>query len=119
MKRSTEPACPQRGEVWLVNFNPGRGSEQQGIRPALVVQNDTGNRYAATTIVAAVTTTIKRYPVTVVLPARSCGLPQDSMVNTAQVLTLDKSRLIRRLGSLDTEQLSAVDRALRISLALD
>jgi len=118
LKRLAEPACPKRGEVWLVNFNPGRGSEQQGIRPALVVQNDTGNQYAATTIVAAITTTIKRYPVTVVLPARSCGLPHESMVNTAQVLTIDKSRLIRRLGSLGAEQAAAADRALLVSLAL-
>ena len=50
---------PRRGEVWLVNFNPGRGSEQQGIRPALIIQNDVGNRHAATTIVAAISATIK------------------------------------------------------------
>lgn len=58
---------PRRGEVWLVNFSPGRGSEQRGIRLALVIQNDVGNQYAATTIVAAITSTIKIYPVTVAL----------------------------------------------------
>ncbi|MBI3753525.1 MAG: type II toxin-antitoxin system PemK/MazF family toxin, partial [Deltaproteobacteria bacterium] len=59
-------AC-KRGEIWLVNFNPGRGSEQKGIRPALIIQNDTGNQYASTTIIAAITTTLKKYPVTVII----------------------------------------------------
>jgi mRNA interferase MazF len=118
LKPSTEPRSPRRGEIWLVNFNPGRGSEQQGTRPALIVQNDVGNRYAATTIVAAITTTIKPYPVTVVIRARTCGLPYESMVNTAQLLTIDKARLVRRLGALPPELLVAVDRALRTSLAL-
>lgn len=107
-----------RGEVWLVNFNPGWGSEQKGVRPALVVQNNVGNQYAATTIVAAITTTIKPYPVTVVIGARTCGLLHDSMVNMAQVLTVDKGRLIRKLGGLTPEQLAAVNRALHVSLDL-
>jgi len=102
----------------LADFNPGRGSEQKGVRPALVVQNDVGNQYAATTIVAAITTTIKPYPVTVVIRARTCGLPHDSMVNMAQVLTIDKARLIKKLGVLLPEQLDAADRALRVSLDL-
>lgn len=118
MRPSTEPRHPRRGEVWLADFNPGRGSEQKGVRPALVVQNDVGNQYAATTIVAAITTTIKPYPVTVVVRARTCGLPHDSMVNMAQVLTIDKARLIKKLGELTPEQLEAVNRALRISLDL-
>ena len=61
----------KRGEIWMVNFNPGRGSEQTGVRPALIIQNDIGNQYASTTVVAAITTTIKKYPVTVLLP-ESC-----------------------------------------------
>lgn len=119
MKPSTEPRHPSRGDIWLVNFNPGRGSEQQGIRPALVVQNDVGNQFAATTIVAAITTTIKPYPVTVVVRGGTCGLSRESMVNLAQILTVDKQRLIRRLGQLTPELQTAVNRALRISLALD
>ena len=119
MKPSTEARHPSRGDIWLVNFNPGRGSEQQGIRPALVVQNDVGNRFAATTIVAAITTTIKPYPVTVVVRGGTCGLPRESMVNLAQILTVDKQRLIRRLGRLAPELQTTVNRALRISLALD
>lgn len=107
---------PRRGEVWLVNFNPGRGSEQKGIRPALVIQNDTGNTYAATTIVAALTTTIKEFPVTVVLPAGDGGLKQKSMINLAQILTIDRRRLQKRLGSLGEPTMQRVDEAIRVSL---
>jgi len=80
----------RRGEVWLVNFNPGRGSEQKGHRPALIIQNDTGNIYAAKTIVAAITSTIKEFPLTVVLSPGEGGLKQRWMVNIAQLLTIDK-----------------------------
>ncbi len=107
---------PQRGEVWLVNFNPGRGSEQRGIRPALVIQNDTGNTYAATTVVAVITATIKEFPVTVVLPAGEGGLKQKSMINLAQILTIDKRRLQKRLGDLTGPTMQRVDEAIRVSL---
>ncbi|MBI4610935.1 MAG: type II toxin-antitoxin system PemK/MazF family toxin [Candidatus Rokubacteria bacterium] len=107
---------PRRGEVWLVNFNPGRGSEQKGVRPALVIQNDTGNIYAGTTIVAAVTTTIKEFPVTVVMPSGEGGLRQRSMVNLAQILTVDKARLQKRLVTLSESTMRQVDEAIRVSL---
>jgi mRNA interferase MazF len=107
---------PRRGEVWLVNFNPGRGSEQKGIRPALVIQNDTGNIHAATTIVAAITTTIKEFPATVVVAFGEGGLRQKSMVNLAQLLTVDKARLQKRLGSLRGSTMHRVDEAIRVSL---
>lgn len=109
-------STPRRGEVWLVNFNPGRGSEQKGIRPALVIQNDTGNVHAATTIVAAISTTIKAFPVTVLLSPGEGGLKQKSMVNLAQMLTLDKRRLQRRLGNLSESTMQRVNEAIRISL---
>ncbi len=109
-------ANPRRGEVWLVNFNPGRGSEQKGMRPALVVQNDTGNVYASTTIVAAITTTIKEFPVTVVVASGDGGLRQRSMVNLAQLLTLDKNRLQKRLGKLGESTMQKVNEAIRVSL---
>ncbi|HDP70370.1 MAG TPA: type II toxin-antitoxin system PemK/MazF family toxin [Actinobacteria bacterium] len=110
---------PRHGEIWLVNFNPGRGSEQKGIRPALIIQNDVGNEHSSTTIVAAITTTIRVYPVTVFLPKGSAGLDKDSMVNLAQILTIDKARLIKRLGELDTERLAQTNQALRVSLNLE
>ena len=107
-----------RGEVWLVNFSPGRGSEQKGRRPALIVQNDVGNRYASTTIVAAITTTVKKYPVTVVLDRHEGGLGQRSMVNLSQILTVDKRRLETKLGTISPDRLAEVDAALTISLGL-
>jgi mRNA interferase MazF len=107
---------PRRGEIWLVNFNPGRGSEQKGIRPALVIQNDTGNLHASITIVAAITTTIKEFPVTIVVPSGEGGLRQRSMINLTQVLTIDKERLQKRLGNLSDVTLQRVNEAIRISL---
>ncbi len=103
----------------MVNFSPGRGSEQRGIRPALVIQNDVGNQYAATAIVAAITSTIKIYPVTVPLKKGEGGLLQSSMVNLAQILTLDKSRLQRKLGSLPPELVDKVNAAITVSLDVD
>jgi len=107
---------PRRGEAWLVNFNPGRGSEQRGIRPALIIQNDTGNIYASTTIVAAITSTIKEFPVTVVLSEREGGIKQRSMINLAQLLTIDKGRLQKRLGHLSDAVIEQVNEAVRVSL---
>jgi mRNA interferase MazF len=108
---SVTGAGPRRGEVWQVNFNPARGSEQGGLRPALVIQNDTGNQFAATPIVAAITRTLKAYPVTVLLKRGEGGLAAPSMVNLAQILAVDKTRLERRLGTLPGERLEAVDAA--------
>jgi mRNA interferase MazF len=113
----TEPKC-YRGEIWLVNFNPGRGSEQQGIRPALIIQNDLGNQYASTTIVIAITSTIKKYPVTVLLDHNTEGLDRPSMANCAQLLTIDKARLIKKFGQVDEKKLKEINDALKISLAL-
>jgi mRNA interferase MazF len=108
----------KRGEIWTVNFNPGRGSEQKGLRPALIIQNDIGNQYAATTIVAAITTTIKKYPVTVIIPVRVGGLKETSIVNLAQILTIDKGRLIKKLGSLEKDRMDEVDEAIKVSLGI-
>ncbi|MBI3086223.1 MAG: type II toxin-antitoxin system PemK/MazF family toxin [candidate division NC10 bacterium] len=107
---------PRRGEVWMANFSPGRGSEQRGIRPALVIQNDVGNQHGATTIVAAITSTIKIYPVTVLLKKGEGNLLHASMVNLAQILTLDKSRLQRRVGVLSSRLMEKVDAAIKVSL---
>jgi mRNA interferase MazF len=102
----------------MVNFNPGRGSEQKGVRPALIIQNDTGNQYAATTIIAAITSTIKKYPVTVVVPRGKGGLKEESMINLAQILTIDKGRLIRKIGQIESEKIVEVDEAIKISLGV-
>ena len=109
-------SVPRRSEVWTLSLESGRGSEQRGTRPALVIQNDVGNRYAATTIVAAITSTIKLYPVTVGLRKGEGGLNQPSMVNLAQVFTIDKSRLKKRIGRLSPKRMNQVDEAIRVSL---
>jgi mRNA interferase MazF len=103
----------------MVNFSPGRGSEQKGNRPALIIQNDVGNQYASTTIVAAITITIKKYPVTVLIPEGKGGLKENSMVNLAQILTVDKERLTKKLGYLGEERMLEVDEAIRISLGIN
>lgn len=109
----------KRGDMFLVDFNPARGSEQAGYRPAVVVQNDVGNRYSPTVIIVAVTTGVhKDYPFLVKLKAGEGGLEKDSAANAAQVLTVDKSRLVRRLGSLSPEKMHQVNRALAVSLGL-
>ncbi|MCA9413303.1 MAG: type II toxin-antitoxin system PemK/MazF family toxin [Candidatus Omnitrophica bacterium] len=111
---------PHRGEVYLVRFDPAEGSEIKKTRPALIVQNDIGNRYSATTIVAAITTKSddKHYPTEVPIPAPEGGLDQDSIVRLDHIRSLDKKRLIRRLGKLKPKSIEAVDRAVRISLGL-
>jgi mRNA interferase MazF len=102
----------------MVNFNPARGSEQQGIRPCLIIQNDIGNKFASTTIVAAITATIRKFPVTVLIEEGKAGLKKNSMVNLSQILTIDKERLIKRLGKLEENKIKEVDDALRMSLGL-
>jgi mRNA interferase MazF len=111
----TQPS-PRRGQVWLVDFSPGRGSEQDGVRPAVILQNDVGNQYAGTTIVAAITSTIKIYPVTVALKPGEGGLKKPSMVNLAQILTVDKTRLQRRIAALSTARMHTVTEAIKVSL---
>ena len=108
----------RRGQLWWVEWERGRGSEQRGTRPALVIQNDTGNRYAATTIVAAVTTGGRALPVVVPVSASESGLPRDSFVNLAHILTVDKSRLLRRCGEIGPARMSQVDRAILVSLGV-
>ena len=107
-----------KGDIWLIDFNPGRGSEQTGIRPAVIIQNDIGNKNAATTIVAIITTTLKKYPITVLLDANEGGLEKPCMINLSQILTIDKDRLIKKLGSLNEEKISQVNTSLKISLTL-
>ena len=114
----TAPAI-SRGEIWWMDWSPGRGSEQAGHRPALIIQNNVGNANAATTIVAALTTRGRGgIPVLVPLPRSESGLPQDSFVNLSQIQTIAKSRLLGRAGALNEALMSQVDGALRISLGL-
>jgi len=109
---------PLRGEVWIVNWNPSRGSEQAGRRPALVIQNDIGNEKAATTIVAAISSSIRIYPMNVKLDPPDGGLERPSIVKTSQLLTVSKKRLEKRLGRVTTKKMEEINRAIKLSLKL-
>ena len=109
-----------RGELYLADLDPVIGSEQGGLRPVLIVQNDTGNRYSPTVIVLAITSQLQkaRLPTHVLLPAAGTGLERDSVALAEQLRTLDKRRLRARIGQLPPAHMRAVDRALMISLGL-
>lgn len=109
---------PKRGEVWLVNWNPARGSEQAGKRPALVIQNDIGNEKAPTTIVAAISSSVKIYPMNVEVKPPDGGLDRPSIIKTSQILTVAKQKLEKRLGRLSETRMDDVDRAVKLSLSL-
>lgn len=111
---------PRRGEIYLVDFDPARGHEIKKTRPALVIQNDIGNRYSSTTIVAAITsrTSDRAYPVEVLLEAEQTGLKLRSTVRLDQIRTVDRERLSKRLGSVDTATMHRVDQAIQVSLGL-
>ena len=109
-----------RGEVFYADLSPVVGSEQGGVRPVLIVQNDVGNRYSPTVIAAAITSKQDktRLPTHIGLRAGSGGLARDSVVLLEQIRTLDKRRLRERAGCLSDEELARVDRALGVSIGL-
>ena len=120
MARKSAVAPPKRGEVDLVDFDPTIGPEIRKRRPALVIQNDIDNRHSPITIVAAMTSQIagERYPTEVVLHPPEGGLTRPSAVLLNQIRSVDRKRLVGRLGRLRSETMTRVDRALRISLGL-
>ena len=107
----------KRGELYYADLSPVVGSEQGGIRPVLVVQNDVGNKYSPTVIAAAVTRNITKakLPTHIELPS-SYGLVRDSVILLEQIRTLDKRRLKERIGELNESTMSKVDKAILISL---
>lgn len=112
---------PRRGEVWLVDWSPGRGSEQLGRRPAVIVQTDPANRNPRypNTIVVAVSTQGREVPTHVTLePSSGRGLSRRSFAKCEQVLTISKDRLVRRVGRLEESDVARVAAALRIALDL-
>ena len=108
----------KRGDVYQANLDPVIGSEQGGIRPVVIIQNDRGNRYSPTVIVVAVTTRRKKpqLPVHVLLTREESGLKEDSIVLTEQVRTLEKTRLTRYLGTVTAQAMKRIDRALGMSI---
>ena len=112
---------PRRGEIWDVNWSPGRGAEQQGTRPALIIQNDRGNASLSypLTIVASMSRTERELPLHVrIAPSEENGLTDFTDVKCEQIMTIEKSRLMRRRGSITPEELGRVDVALKLSLDL-
>lgn len=108
-----------RGDIFSVDFEPIRGAEQGKVRPALVIQNDIGNRYSPTIIVAAITTgNYSRFDVNVVIHAPEGGLANDSIVLLNQIRTIDRTRFGRHWGRVSPQTMAQVDEAIKISLGL-
>lgn len=110
----------RRGDVFYAYLNPVIGSEQGGTRPVLIIQNDIGNQYSPTTIVAAITSQISKakLPTHVEIAAVKGGLERDSVILLEQIRTIDKSRLKQKVAVLDEEVLGKVNRAIEISMGL-
>ena len=110
----------KRGDIFYADLSPVVGSEQGGVRPVLIVQNDTGNRHSPTVIAAAITsqTGKARLPTHISLAAMSCGLPKDSVVLLEQIRTLDKRRLREHMGRVDETMMKQVDTAIAMSFGL-
>ncbi|MCI6567705.1 type II toxin-antitoxin system PemK/MazF family toxin [Dysosmobacter sp. HCP28S3_G4] len=111
----------KRGEIYYADLSPVVGSEQGGVRPVLIIQNDTGNRYSPTVIAAAITsqTGKARLPTHIELPVEEeCGLTKDSVVLLEQVRTLDKRRLRERMGRVDDKIMEKIDTAIAVSFGL-
>lgn len=110
----------QRGEVYFADLSPVVGSEQGGIRPVLVIQNNIGNKFSPTIIVAAITAQIQKakLPTHVEIKAKDHGLERNSVILLEQVRTLDKQRLTDRITQLDESTMEKIDHALEISLGL-
>ena len=122
----------KRGEIYWVEFDPVKGSEQGGLHPALIVQQDIGNQYSPTTVVVAITRTLppRPYPFVVVVEPEESGLPARSAINCSQIATVQKdepgSRLrpwpgeheVRPIGQLSARKMAEVDQALRYNLGL-
>lgn len=124
IKSEPSPNEPvKRGDIFLVDLEPVSGKETGKARPALIIQNDIGNKYSPVTIIAPISSVkeiTKPLPIMVFLRKSETGLKEDSFVDCGQIRTVDKkSRLIKKLTSIDSLLMVQVDRALKISLSLD
>ena len=110
----------KRGEIYYADLSPVVGSEQGGVRPVLIVQNDVGNKYSPTVIAAAITSQQdkSRLPTHISVNGNACGLSKDSVVLLEQVRTLDKQRLKERMGNLSTTDMNKINKALNVSFGL-
>lgn len=120
MASKSAVSFPRRGEVYLVNFDPVIGAEIRKTRPALILQNDIANRHSPLTIVSAITSQFDEqlYPTEVFLKAGEGGTTKDCVVLLNQIRSIDKRRLVLRLGKIGSEPMLRVNRSLQISLGL-
>lgn len=111
----------KRGDIFYADLSPVVGSEQGGVRPVLIVQNDVGNKYSPTVIAAAITSqqTKAKLPTHIQINASNCGLAKDSVVLLEQVRTLDKKRLKEKMGELDESSMFGINHALSVSFGLN
>ena len=119
--RSVNNVIVKRGDLFYADLSPVVGSEQGGVRPVLVVQNDVGNKYSPTVIAAAVTSQINKakMPTHIEISAETYGLVKDSVILMEQIRTIDKKRLKEKIGHADDELMQRVNRALSVSFALE
>jgi mRNA interferase MazF len=110
----------KRGDIYYADLSPVVGSEQGGVRPVLIIQNDMGNRHSPTVIAAAITSQMNKakLPTHIELINQHCGLTRDSVVLLEQIRTLDKRRLRERMGHLDGPMMDRVDRAIAVSMGI-
>ena len=110
----------RRGDIYYADLRPVVGSEQGGVRPVLIIQNDVGNKHSPTVICAAITSKMNKakLPTHVELNTRRCDMVKDSVILLEQLRTIDKQRLKERIGSLSSEKLPVVDEALSVSLGI-
>ena len=110
----------KRGDIYYADLSPVIGSEQGGLRPVLIVQNDVGNRYSPTVIAAAITSKMSKtkLPTHIDIPGQNAGLSKDSVILLEQVRTIDKQRLKEKMGHLDESTMNNVDNAIQVSFGL-
>lgn len=110
----------KRGDIYYADLNPVVGSEQGGVRPIVVIQNNMGNRHSPTVIVAAITSQMDkgRLPTHIGVRGVDCGLKKDSLILLEQVRTIDRSRLLSYVGSLDAQTMIEINKSLAVSMGL-
>ncbi len=120
MARKPTVTYPRRGEIYFVNFDPTIGAEIRKTRPAIVLQNDIANRHSPITIVAAITSQFDEdlYPTEVLIKAPEGGVSVDSVALLNQIRSIDKQRLVKRLGTVKAETMVHIDRAIQLSLGM-
>lgn len=111
----------KRGDLFYADLSPVIGSEQGGVRPVVIIQNDVGNKYSPTTIVAAITSSQgkAKLPTHVRVAAHHLALPKNSFILLEQIRTIDKKRLREKIGKVDDNTMASIDKAIRVSLKID